>query len=148
MYLVALALIGFWPHTIDRGVDGSIWEVAGWCSWNGCGWLDYRFVERAANVILFLPFGILLASLMRGRWRLVAIIVCVAVSAGIELGQLLFLPNRYPSLSDLLTNSLGGTLGVLVVVAVSAIRTRRVRRAPAAVSWLPKREDLLSNLDS
>lgn len=127
VYLVALALIGFWPTTVDRGLEYAIWEVVGWCSWNGCAFLDYPLIERVANVLLFLPFGLLLAAAIpRGR-RGWAIAVCIAASVGIELVQLLFLPGRYPSLSDVLTNSLGGTLGVLIVIAVSGGRHRRTR---------------------
>lgn len=73
-----------------------------------------------ANVVLFLPFGVLLAALLHGRRRPGTIVVMVllisgAVSAAIELLQAI-LPTRWSSLTDLVTNTAGGALGALAFV--------------------------------
>ncbi|MGY1855149.1 VanZ family protein [Modestobacter sp. SYSU DS0290] len=77
-------------------------------SWPDAAWL----VERGGNVLLFVPLALLLCwSLPRvPRWAVW--LGCVAGSVAIELSQALFLPARYPSLVDVLTNSTGAALGV------------------------------------
>ena len=50
-----------------------------------------------ANVVLFIPLGILVAALMRRGQRWVSFAITVAASLTIELGQFLFLPERDPS---------------------------------------------------
>lgn len=124
-YLVALALIAYWPTTVDGGVEYQIYDVVRWCGEHGLGFVSYELIERVANVLLFMPFGLLLAGLLpRGR-RGWAVAIAVAVSVAIEVGQLLFLPGRYPSLSDVVTNSLGATIGVVIVLVVGGARARR-----------------------
>lgn len=73
-----------------------------------------------ANVVLFLPFGVLLAALLHGRYRpwtitVMVLLISCAVSAAIELLQAI-LPTRWSSLTDLLTNTVGGGLGALAFV--------------------------------
>lgn len=137
VYLVALALIAYWPSTVDGGVDDRIYAVIDWCARNGLGFVTYDRIERVANVLLFVPFGLLLAGLLpRGR-RAWAILIAIGVSVVIEVGQLLFLPSRYPSVTDIVTNSLGATIGVVIVLLAGAARARRRRRlagAPAEAS--------------
>lgn len=75
-----------------------------------------------ANVVLFLPFGVLLAALFHGRWRPWTIVMMVlltsgAVSAAIEMLQAI-LPTRWSSLTDLVTNTAGGGLGALAFVLI------------------------------
>lgn len=134
-YLVALALIGYWPTTVDKGLEYQIWSVVGWCSWNGCEFISYPLIERLANVALFVPFGLLLAGLLPRGHRAWGIAIAVMVSVAIEVGQLLFLPGRYPSASDIITNSLGGTIGVVIVLVLGMRRSaRRDRELVAAAN--------------
>ncbi|MGH2684990.1 MAG: VanZ family protein [Actinomycetota bacterium] len=72
------------------------------------GW-HTTFNDVVVNVLAFLPFGFLL-----GRRRLLlAVILGFAVSLTMELGQM-FLPAREPSGADLITNTAGAALGVLL----------------------------------
>jgi VanZ family protein len=65
------------------------------------------------NVVLFLPLGFLLHRLSAGRVGVRRIaMVAAAFSLGIEVAQI-FLPNRYPTASDVVANCLGGGLGAL-----------------------------------
>jgi VanZ like family len=74
------------------------------------------------NVILFVPFGVLIAAWLgrragQGAWR--AVLLLALTSAGFETLQL-FLPGRTTSIDDLIANTLGGALGVLLLRWLSA----------------------------
>jgi glycopeptide antibiotics resistance protein len=84
-----------------------------------------RFVEPGLNVALFVPLALLLCwALPRlGRWSVW--VVCVLGSAAIELTQFLFLPGRDGTLRDVVTNSTGAALGVLLHWVLSRPWRRR-----------------------
>lgn len=100
----------------------------------GLGWVDYSVAEFGANVLLFVPMG-LLFTLLLGAWRWwVAVAIGVAATLGIEFVQL-FLPARFSDARDLLANTLGTLVGVGVGVALLVTARRRPRRAaPGAPS--------------
>ena len=130
-YLVVLALIAYWPTPVDRGVDGQLFGVIHWLRARGITVITYDRVEFAANVALFVPFGLLLAGLFRRGRRWIAFLLCVAGSAAIEVGQAVFLPGRFASLADVAANSIGGGIGVLVIVIVArATRSGRSGERP------------------
>ena len=64
------------------------------------------------NVILFVPFGAGMRLLGVRLHRVVAISFCLA--AAIELLQMHIIPGRDSSLGDVITNTLGGALGVVL----------------------------------
>lgn len=70
--------------------------------------------EFTANVIMFKPLGFFLALAWCGQrlWR--GVILLPMISAGIELAQRLFLASRYPTIQDVVANSLGGWFGLAV----------------------------------
>ncbi len=71
------------------------------------------------NVLLFVPWGLLLAVAMARRGAGFIVVVVAAMSTGaflsgaVEVTQL-FAPTRTSSFIDLITNSFGATLGALV----------------------------------
>lgn len=76
--------------------------------------------DAPGNLLLFLPFGLALAGLLRARgWASGKLLLAAAgggaaFSMGIEATQL-FLPSRDPSVMDVLMNSLGAALGGALV---------------------------------
>jgi hypothetical protein len=78
--------------------------------------LDFEFTgfrfgaDAIVNVLLFLPFGAA-GALCLGARR--AVLTGLALSLGIELAQLL-VPGRYTSPSDVVFNTAGAALGVLL----------------------------------
>jgi VanZ family protein len=88
-------------------------------------WIDFGMVEGAANVLLFIPLGLLGALSMRRRNYLV-VPAAAAVSGLLELAQLALPPDRVASVHDVLANTLGALVGLLL--AVPALRQRRRRR--------------------
>jgi hypothetical protein len=106
-----------------------------WCIM--CG--ELGGADIVANLLLFLPFaiGLRLAGL---SWRR-TVLVAAAVSLTVELLQLVAIPGRDASLSDLLTNTISGaiaaTLAPRLPTAFRPSRTRAVRLlAAGTVLWL------------
>ena len=80
--------------------------------------------DAVLNVFVFLPLGILLATL---GWRLIASLgVGFAVSLTIEITQYLTNLGRTADVNDVITNAAGAVLGWLLatVVARAALRRR------------------------
>jgi glycopeptide antibiotics resistance protein len=84
-------------------------------------------IEALANLVLFVPLGLLLCALLPRLRRLAVWALGVAASVTIELVQFL-LPERSPSLRDVVINSLGAALGVVLHTLVF----RRHRRSDGA----------------
>jgi hypothetical protein len=95
---------------------------------DGLEWITSADVERTSNVLLFAPAGLFLCYALPALNRWFVWALCVAVSASIETAQVV-VPGRHPSLVDVVTNGIGGAIGVLVHVAVA-----RVRRSPHRVT--------------
>jgi hypothetical protein len=102
-----------------------------------CG--DLGGVDVLLNVLLFLPYGagLRLAGLARRQ----AILLIVLTTGSVELTQYLFLAGRDASLSDLLTNTVGGAIGIGLAEHWRALllpdpsRARRLAVLAAAL-WL------------
>ena len=144
LYLGCLACIGFWPTPIDRPLTGflaDILSLAQEYSWtDGIG---YKEVEGAANVILFVPLGLLAALLLSPRRWWLAAATGLLTSASIEGVQFLLLSERQASLRDIANNALGALLGALAVVL-----TRRMpgapRKLPVSGDSIPGRNDMIT----
>ncbi|WP_353113849.1 VanZ family protein [Microbacterium sp.] len=91
----------------------------------GWTWLDFTTLEVAANVLVFVPVGVIAAVLLPVRRQGYALLIGPALSAMIETVQLVALPQRAATLSDLIANSLGATLGVAAVLLVRRLRRER-----------------------
>lgn len=127
-YLAVLALIGFWPTPVDAPAQGLLADVLSRLHSAGVpGWFSYSTVEATANVLLFVPLGLAATLGLRSNWRQTVVLGALA-SASMELGQLLFLQHRFPSLIDVATNTFGTLLGFLLA------RTFTYRRNDMVVS--------------
>ena len=123
---MTLAVIALSPISPIRGVDLSQELDA-----TGFGWVTYTQLESFANVVLFVPFGLLIALLVPTRWWWLVVVGLIAIAAAIELGQALFLPGRVASLDDVIANSTGGVVGVAIAAIIRGVRwaIRRARRS-------------------
>ena len=114
-YLVVLALIAFWPVPVDRDAHDGLLAVIDWLQVHGApGWVRYSLVEFVANIALFMPVGLFVTLMtgVRGWW--LAVLVGFAASCTIELGQLIFLPDRLATMSDVIANTVGAAAGALL----------------------------------
>jgi glycopeptide antibiotics resistance protein len=84
----------------------------------------YVVLEFVANVGMFVPFGVLVwLAFLRPRWWIV-VTAGFATTITIELVQRT-MPTRYSTLSDVIANTLGTAIGLLLVHAVAARAVRR-----------------------
>ncbi|HEU0103680.1 MAG TPA: VanZ family protein [Mycobacteriales bacterium] len=84
--------------------------------------------EQFANVLLFLPIGLLLHLALPRVPPTLLLVLMMLSSSGIELVQYVVLPNRQPSLIDVLTNTGGGAVGLVLGVDVRRLLTRGADR--------------------
>lgn len=126
-----VALITLWPSPVDEAGRSTLLltlerlHARGWPRWVG-----YAFVERAANVLMFVPFGALLGFLLPPRRRWLAVVLPATASVLVEVVQHLALPLRLASGWDVVANATGAALGVLLVVGIMALPKRRTAPAP------------------
>lgn len=123
--LVPLALVAFWPSPVDKPVSGQLTAILHFLHGHGIpGWFTYKFVEAAANVVLFVPVGFVSAlAFPEKRWWQVGAFGLL-VSGCIELGQLLFLHDRFASPSDIVTNTSGAVMGGLLAALAAQTQKR------------------------
>jgi VanZ family protein len=128
--LIPLGLIAFWPNPVDAPVQGLLASVLNLLHAYGMPtWLNYKFVEASANVLLFVPLGVVaLLSFTKRPWWQFGVFGLI-VSSCMELGQLLFLHNRFASPLDLVTNTVGALIGA--VLASSAVKRLKAGRLSA-----------------
>lgn len=110
LYAAALALIAFWPTPVDRGATGLLREIA-----RVVPLLSYDVVEFTANIALFVPLGVLLALALPRR-RVLVLPIALVVTSAIEVGQAVFLAERTASVRDVVANTAGAGLGLLLAV--------------------------------
>lgn len=144
LYLAALACIGFWPTPVERPVSGLLRNflrvlqeqplTAG---------IRSGHVEVAANVLLFVPLGLLIASLLPARRWWLAAVAGLLGSGAIEVVQFLALDQRQAGLRDVASNTVGALLGALAVVWVRRRRQKESLTTPVS-GTTPGRNDMIS----
>jgi VanZ family protein len=138
-YGLFIALVAYWPHPVDRSLRPRIDRVlAALHRRDLVEWFGYDQLEWSANLVFFVPLGLLLVLLLGGHRWWAAVMISVMVSCAIEAGQLLFLPARYATVEDLAANGLGALVGALFgasfLAVVHAKRRSRDRRARARLA--------------
>lgn len=95
--------------------------------------IDDVELEFLANIALFVPVGMFLLLLVGTRLWWVAVAASFAMSSFIEIAQRV-IPGRVPDDQDVLANTIGAAIGVVVALVVTlpaALRRRRHRLAAA-----------------
>ena len=127
--LLALLLLGVAALTLGplpRELQTSVTRAADALTPGSPGFPDRRQVEVAANGLLLVPVGVVLALLLP-RVRAVLLVLAVALApVAVEAAQALR-PDRTASLRDVVLNALGGAVGV-ALVRLWPRRPRRLRR--------------------
>lgn len=119
LYIAMLAVIGFYPTPVDRPVDAALFRVIAWSARHGLAFVTYARIETDANILLFVPFGLLLTLMLKPQHWWWAPVICLAASTVVELGQGILLPHRFSSLADVLANTVGGIIGTAVALGIS-----------------------------
>lgn len=115
----------------------------------GFVWIPSSLLDFPRNILLFMPFGFALAALLYRAGKSRREVWLLAGAAGLALTWLveslqLFLPDRAPSVSDLVSNTLGAVAGAAAyglwlrrtAVARSVRRALAVPRVAAALFGL------------
>ena len=131
VYLLAVAWITLNPFPPDPHRNTLLEGLLAACASTPLlAWVDYDVVEFTANILLFVPMGVLLAVLL-GRWRWwLAFALGAAATLTIEFVQL-FLPARVSDPRDLLANALGTLVGIALVAVVAGGRRSRPDATPS-----------------
>ncbi|WP_340539445.1 VanZ family protein [Nocardioides sp. GXZ039] len=98
-------------------------------------WLTYDRAEFLANIALFVPVGLFLLLLFGSRWWWVAAVGAFALTSAIESLQH-SIPGRVPDDRDLLANTLGALIGIVVGLILTWPASRR--RAAARRARVPE----------
>ena len=85
--------------------------------------LSASSIEMAANVLLFVPLALLFAAAAPRLPGVVVWLICTAASAAVETAQVV-LPGRESTVRDVVLNSAGAAIGVLLHALVSRARSR------------------------
>jgi glycopeptide antibiotics resistance protein len=132
-YLAVLGWLTLTPQasTIDSNL---LWRLAERLQrLPGLDWVTFLHLEFAANVALFVPFGVLGVLLLgRSRWWL-AIILGLVATVAIELAQQ-GIAGRVSDPRDLVANGLGTIVGVLLALIMTVGDARRNRMARQAAA--------------
>lgn len=118
VYGVFMALTAFWPTPVDAGAHATIQHILWKLHKYGMPHaINYAVVEFTANIALFLPVGLLVVAYVGMRRWWLGFAVGFGASSAIELGQLLFLAERFPSVADVVANTTGAILGTVLALA-------------------------------
>lgn len=80
--------------------------------------IRYGHIEAAANVLFFVPLGMLVPIIFNPPRWLVAWVLCVGLSVSIETIQWVFLSGRVASFRDIACNSIGAGIGVVLTLTL------------------------------
>ncbi|WP_461476544.1 VanZ family protein [Microbacterium sp. HJ5] len=124
VYVVVVAVVVLSPvsyRSIVHAIGDGIRDVLG-VSPFGTGWIEF-----GANILMFVPLGLLLTLLLRNHWY--GVVLALVLSAGVELAQIV-IPSRQPSLRDIVANVLGAAVGA-ALAWIFVLRRRQAHRSDA-----------------
>lgn len=127
-YLGVVAWVTLGPQplsTVSRGILKRILAALG--NHDLTDWITYDRVEFVANVLMFLPIGLLFVLLFGRRQWWLAVLIGIAITLAIELAQT-SIADRVSDPRDVLANTAGAFLGVLAAMAITGPAARRGKR--------------------
>ena len=128
IYTAVAAFVGVVPRPIDRGVTPWIRGRLDYMHRHGLReWIGYDFVEYAAHVVLFVPFGILAVVAVGRGLAWLAVVAGIAVSVLVEVGPSVVGAGSAPDMFELLLNVVGVVAGAVIGWAVLGGYGRRVQ---------------------
>ena len=127
------SLIAFWPTPIDAGAGPFIRAIT-----RLVPLLTNSRIEFGANILLFVPLGLLLALILR-QWSLV-LPVAIVCTLFLESVQGFFLDRRTPSKLDMVANTAGACIGLLAVAFAHGSLALLVPKKAGPMTYLPSDE--------
>ena len=116
-FFAGLALLTLTPARVEETMPNLLDLVLSAAHRLGWESLDFTRLEIIANVLVFVPVGILAFVLVPRRFWPLAVILGPALSLAIEIAQRLALPHRAATVTDVIANSGGALIGVFIAIA-------------------------------
>lgn len=127
-FLAGLALLTLTPSRVEEKMPNLLDLVLRGIHRLGLDFIDFTRLEILANVLVFIPVGVLAFLLLPRRAWPLSLLAGPAISLAIELAQRFVLPHRAATVNDVIANSTGATLGVLFAVACTLLFAPRTSR--------------------
>ena len=125
----ALAWLTLAPQRIEQRAPQLVGAALEWVAgFLGSWWASIAVADFVANLLMFVPVGILAYLILPRRAWIAALLVSPAVSGAVELVQLIFLPERDATLTDVAAATIGGAVGVGLAALCTLVTARRARR--------------------
>lgn len=136
VYTAFVLLVTMWPSPEDLEFDSIASRVLRALHNLGVPeWFGYDKLEFTANIGMFVPLGFLLGlALPRKAWWL-AVFLLPAFSGGIEFMQGFALESRVSTFYDVMANTLGGYVGLLLAMIMRAMIYARDRTKIERELW-------------
>ena len=123
LYVAFMLAVLLWPSPVDKPVSGQIREVINTAHSAGAPKnLGYTLIENVGNIALFVPLGALLAMLLPRPRRWLALAFGFLFACAIEITQGLLLPERTASWVDVVSNTIGTLIGLLLILGLHFLR--------------------------
>ena len=133
-YVGVVLLVTMWPTPMDTGFPAAVDRLLAIMHRYGVPeWFGFTKLEFSANVAMFVPLGFLLTLTLPKRGWWVALLLLPAFSGAIELTQGQWLTARFATVSDVIANTLGGWIGLILAALVRAVVHERDRLLIAQV---------------
>jgi len=134
-YLFFVGFTVWLPATVSAKVTGLVGVIARWVAEAGIAPYQQSAVvlEFLANVALFVPIGLLLPFAW-SRLRLWHVVVIGALLSGLIETVQGFMPSRFPTISDVIANTLGALIGGILAALLVLLLTRRPPRSSRLVA--------------
>jgi glycopeptide antibiotics resistance protein len=126
-YLAFVGWITLGPQPLDDDPNGLLFRSLAFFDRHAAtSWITYNGLEFTANVFMFLPIGLFLVLLFgRSLWWL-AMSLGFGLTVAIETAQI-FLPGRVSDPRDIVANTCGAVIGVIVGLILTARKAREIR---------------------
>lgn len=134
-YLLFVGFTVWLPASVSSKVTGLVGVIARWVADAGIAsyYSSAVVLEFLANVALFVPIGLLL-PLAWSRLRLWQVVLIGLLMSGLIESVQGFMPSRFPTISDVIANSLGALVGGMIVVLARLALAGRPARSPRLVA--------------
>jgi glycopeptide antibiotics resistance protein len=136
VYVAVVLMMTMSPTPLDRGYESSIDKLLGVLHRNGVPeWFGYSKLEFTANIAMFVPLGFLAGLALPTRLAWLGLLLLPAFSGAIELTQAAMLSQRFATIEDVIANSVGGWIGLLIAFMIRAMVHSRDQKVIAQAGW-------------
>lgn len=114
-YLLVPVLLTLGPTPLEEIHSfGDLLRSAATALTDGRASVSFREAEALANVVMFLPLGLLMPLALPRAYLSLLLAVAAVASTAIEVTQYLVLPDRVPALLDVVMNTAGAAAGLVL----------------------------------